>query len=475
MRYRATPHRRLLAVCLAVAATTAGAQGSQSLDDFSLSPGLSSSSAGDTAGGAQTLDEIVAVVGDDVVLESELDDAVAQIRARAGQRVDQAPPNVLRSQVLDRVILQRLQMQRAEQRGIQVSDEEIDQGIARIAQQNNMDMAQFTRAVAGDGMSMQQLREQVRNELMISKLRRQEVMSQVVVTDTDVDRHLANQSLREAENRSYRVRRLLITVPPDANDETLAAARERIDRLRTRIVDEGADFASVAASQSQGDSAADGGDMGWVAGSALSETLVDVLPRLQTGAVSDVFRGPDGFQIVRLEARRGGGTAPAEQRVMVDEVKARHILLRPNEIRDDERTRELARQLRERIEAGDDFAALARDYSDDNATASQGGDMGWVQPQRLPGASRQQLADVATGEVSRIFQTRSGYEIVKVEDRRQRDQTREAARAEVRRALGEQKSEEEGQLWLRKLRDEAYVDIRMPGYQSTPAAGAGGR
>ena len=473
MRYRAKPHRTLLAACLAVAATTAGAQGGPSLDDFSLSPGLSSPSTGGGTGGAQTLDEIVAVVGDGVVLESELDNAVAQIRARAGQRVNQAPPNVLRSQVLDRIILQRLQMQRAEQRGIQVSDEEIDQGIARIARQNNMDMAQFTRAVAGDGMSMQQLREQVRNELMISKLRRQEVMSQVVVTDADVDRYLENQSLREAENRSYRLRRLLISVAPDADDAALSAARERIDRLRTRIVDEGADFASVAASQSQGEYAADGGDMGWIAGDALPEALTDVVPGLQRGEISDVFRGPDGFQIVRLEARRGGASAPAEQRVMVDEVKARHILLRPNEIRDDERTRELARQLRERLEAGADFAALARDYSDDSATASQGGDMGWVQPQRLPGASRAQLADLEAGEVSRIFQTGNGYEIVKVEDRRQRDQTREAVRAEARQALGEQKSEEEGQLWLRKLRDEAYVDIRMPGYQSTPTAGGG--
>ena len=323
MRYRAKPHRTLLAACLAVAATTAGAQGGPSLDDFSLSPGLSSPSTGGGTGGAQTLDEIVAVVGDGVVLESELDNAVAQIRARAGQRVNQAPPNVLRSQVLDRIILQRLQMQRAEQRGIQVSDEEIDQGIARIARQNNMDMAQFTRAVAGDGMSMQQLREQVRNELMISKLRRQEAMSQVVVTDADVDRYLENQSLREAENRSYRLRRLLISVAPDADDAALSAARERIDRLRTRIVDEGADFASVAASQSQGEYAADGGDMGWIAGDALPEALTDVVPGLQRGEISDVFRGPDGFQIVRLEARRGGASAPAEQRVMVDEVKAR--------------------------------------------------------------------------------------------------------------------------------------------------------
>ncbi|MES1925931.1 peptidylprolyl isomerase [Salinisphaera sp. T31B1] len=349
----------LTALPLTLAAAPAFAQGS--LSDFSLlsSPGQSAPAAPQ---GPQTIDRIVAVVGDDVVLESELDSAVAQVRARSGGRADQLPPNVLRSQILDQLIMTKLQVARAKEQNIQVSDQEIDQGIARIAQQNNMSMAQFNQAVAADpSMTVPQLREQVQQELMVSKLRRQEVMSKVVVTDDDVDRYLENQSLR------------------------------------------------------------------------------------------------------------GDGQSPLDsgQRVMVDEIKARHILLKPNEIRDDQRTRELARQIKERLAAGDDFAALAREYSDDNATANQGGELGWVQPARLDPNSRRQLASLNNGQVSQIFQTQEGYELIKVEDRRQRDQTREAMRNQARMALGEQKSGEEGELWLRKLRDEAYVDIRMPNYQPT--------
>jgi len=307
---------------------------------------------------AAPLDGIVAVVGDDVVLESELQASINQIRARAGSRVDQMPGNVLRSRVLDRLIMTRLQAARANERGITVSDTEIDQGMARIAKQNGMNRQQFMRAVANDGMDPQTLRAQVREELLVSKLRRQEVMKKVVVTEDDIDRYLENQSLRE-----------------------------------------------------------------------------------------------DG------DTQAAGGT------VMVQELELRHILLQPNEIRGDQRTQDLARQIRERLKAGDDFAALAREYSDDNATANQGGSLGWVRPDQFESATQRQLADLKIGQVSRVFQTREGYEIIKLQDRRQKDKTLEARRDRARAQLGKQKAADEGQLWLRKLRDEAYVDIRMQGYQ----------
>lgn len=349
----------LSALPLCMVATVAHAQ-SSSLSDFSLlSPSSQQSAMGSSS---QTLDKIVAVAGDDVVLSSELESAVAQIRSRADGRVNQVPPNVLRSQVLDQLIMTKLQVARAKERNIQISDQDIDQGIARIAQQNNMSMAQFSQAVNADpSMTITQLRDQVSQELMVSTLRREEVMSKVVITDDDVDRYLENQALRD------------------------------------------------------------------------------------------------------------GGQTPVDngQKVLVDEIQARHIQLKPNEIRDDARTRELARQIEQRLAAGDDFAALAREYSDDNATANQGGELGWVQPARLDPSSRRQIENLNNGDVSQIFQTSEGYEILKVEDRRQRDQTREAQRNQARMALGEQKSSEEGELWLRKLRDEAYVDIRMPDYQPT--------
>ncbi|WP_353109640.1 peptidylprolyl isomerase [Salinisphaera dokdonensis] len=462
--------RHLLATSLVLAITplafTALPAAAQSLgmpDDFSLS--ATTPSSGES--GAQTLDKIIAVVGDDVVLESELDQAVMRIQARAGSRASQMPPNLLRSQVLDKLIMQRLQIQRARDRNVEISEQEVDDGLRRIAQQNSMNMQQLARAVASDGMTMSQLREQIRQELMISKLRRQEVMSQVTVSDDDVDRYLENQSLRAAEDREYRVRHIVVPVPQGADSETVESTRERLQTLRDEIVAGDADFADVAASQSQGENAMEGGDMGWMDGGYLPSTFADVVPRLQPGETSDVFRDADGFHLVQLEDVRGGESVMPDRKVMVQEVQASHILLKPNEIRDDERTRDLARQLRERLEAGDDFAALAREYSDDSATANQGGELGWVQPQRLDPATRRQLSDLATGDVSPIFQTAEGYEILRVADRRERDQTREAVRERARRALGEQKSTEEGEMWLRKLRDEAYVDVRMPGYQST--------
>lgn len=450
---------------LAFTAGPAAAQGFGFGDDYSLSSITSDADSSDN--GRQTLDQIVAVVGDGVVLESELDAAVSRIRARAGARADRMPENILRSQVLDQLIMQRLQVQRAHERNIEISEAEVDQGIQRIAQQNNMNMQQFMRAVASDGMSMDQLRAQIREELLVSKLRRQEVMSKVVVSDEDVDRYLENQSLRESEDREYRLRHILVPVPAGADSATIEARQDRARDLRSRIVEEDADFADVAASQSRGEHAAEGGDMGWVAGTALPGAFAEAVTALAPGETSDVFRDEEGFHLLRLEDMRGGEALEPQQKVMVDEVQASHILLKPNEIRDDERTRDLARQLRERLEAGDEFAAVAREYSDDNATANQGGELGWVQPQRLDPATRRQISELQAGEISPIFQTNEGYEIIRVAERRERDQTREAMRERIRRTLGEQKSTEEGELWLRKLRDEAYVDVRMAGYQST--------
>lgn len=461
--------RLVLAALPAVLAFTIPAS-AQGLTVPSVGSGFSLSGPDQSSTGtkdARTLDRIVAVVGEGVILESELDEAVQRIRARAGQRADQVPDNVLRSQVLDRLIMQRLQIQRARDRGIQISDAEVDAGLQRIAQQNRMDMQQFARAVAADGMSMEQLRAQVREELLISKLRRQEVMAKVSVSEDDVDRYLENRSLRGAADREYRVRHILVSVPAGADSDSVEQARERAQALRARIVEENADFANIAAAESDGTNAMDGGDLGWRDGAALRASFAEVLPRLQPGEVSRVFRDEDGFHLVRLEDVRASESTLPDERVMVEEVQASHILLTPNEIRNDERTRELARQLRERLEAGADFAALAREYSDDSATANQGGELGWVNPQQLDPVTRRQVQALAAGEVSPIFQTREGYEIVQVADRRERDQTREAMRERARRALGEQKSVEEGELWLRKLRDEAYVDIRMPGYRST--------
>lgn len=468
MRYPVT--LRLVIGLLPVFAVAAAAGAQQlgagvGLDNFSLG-GMSSQSQQ-----PQSLDKIVAVVNDDVILKSQLNSAVAEIRQRNAAQIGRLPPNALRSQVLDQLIMRQLQIQKADQDGIKVSNAEIQQGVARIAQRNNMSLQQFTRAVTRSGMRMSDLRDRIRDEIKISKVRQKEVMGKVAVSDQDVDRYLQNQSLRLSRDHEYRLRQIKLNLPADADATTTGVIRDRLERLRRRIISGEIRFADAARSVSQGPHSADGGDRGWVSGATLPDGFDSALAGISAGQISPVFRGPDGLYLLKLEDERGGdSTDDAQKRVMVTEAHIRHIIVKPNEIRNDARTRKLARQIRQRLLAGGDFATLAKKYSDDKGTSRQGGDVGWIALNRLPPDTRRHIENLDEGEISRIFQTDDGYEIVKLIDRRQRDETEQAKRDKVRQTLGRKRASEQGDRWLRKLRDEAYVDIRMPDYQPTSGA-----
>lgn len=420
---------------------------------------------------SQTLDKIVAVVNDDVILKSELDAAVAQLKQRDAGQIGQIPPNVLRSQVLDQLIMRKLQIQKADEDGIKVSKAELQQGLSRIAQRNNMTLQQFKQAVAQSGMSMSDLRQRVRDEIKVSKVRQKEVMQKVAVSDQDVNRYLQNQSLRVSRNHQYHLRQIKLNLPAGAKSTATGVVRDRLENLRQQITSGKTRFADAARKVSQGQHASDGGDLGWVSGSKLPDSFDSALAGLNKGQISSVFRGPDGFYLIKLEDERGNHNTSSGQnqnKVMVTEAHVRHIILQPNEIRSDARTRKLAQQIHQRLLAGDDFATLARKYSDDKSTARQGGDVGWVPIKRLPPDTQQHIANLHKGEISPIFQTQGGYEIIKLVNRRQRDETQEAERKKARQTLGRKRAGEKGDLWLRKLRAEAYVDIRMSNYQPTP-------
>ncbi|MGB7754524.1 MAG: peptidylprolyl isomerase [Salinisphaera sp.] len=451
-----------------LALPVAGAQQlgtSGGLDSFSLG-GMSSQNRQ-----PQSLDKIVAVVNSDVILKSELDAAVAQLKQRNAGQIGQMPPNVLRSQVLDQLIMRQLQIQKANEVGIKVSKAELQQGLSRIAQRNNMNLQQFTQAVAQSGMNMSDLRQHVREEIKISKVRQKEVMGKVSVSDQDVDRYLQNQSLRFSRDHQYHLRQIKLDLPAGSDSTTTGVVRDRLTTLRNQITSGKTSFADAARSVSQGQHAADGGDLGWMSGSSLPDSFDSALAGLSAGQISPVFRGPDGLYLLKLENERGGSndqSGPAQKKVMVTEAHIRHIIVKPNEIRSDARTRKLAQQIRQRLLAGDDFAALARKYSDDKGTARQGGDVGWIPLNRLSPDTRRHIKKLHKGEISHIFQTHDGYEIIKLINRRERDETQQAKRNKARETLGRKLASEEGNLWLRKLRDEAYVDIRMPNYQPTP-------
>ncbi|WP_353251967.1 peptidylprolyl isomerase [Salinisphaera sp. PC39] len=421
---------------------------------------------------AEQLDRIVAVVGEGVILESELDAATRQIQARLGPEAQRIPEDVLRSQVLDQLIIKRLQTQRAEKAGMRVEDSEVNAALQRLAQQNGMSLDQFLRNIRADGMEPQDLRERLRDELLINKLRQREVNSRIVVTEEDVDRYLESESLRVQENREYRIRHLLISLPDGASPEQVRAARQRIETLRERAVSGTASFSDLVIAHSDGQKALEGGDLGWLAGGYLPTVFSEVVPKLEVGEISEPFRGASGYHLIKLEDVRATGNAAApDEQVIVEEVKARHILLELNEIRDDERARREAEKLRERILAGDDFAELARQHSDDPGSANQGGDLGWAPAEAYNPAFAERLRQLEAGEISEPFKSPNGWHIVEVLDRRERDQTEERRRARARQALGRRKVEEEGEVWLRRLRDEAYVEIRMDDYKKDAEIG----
>ncbi|MEQ8798503.1 MAG: peptidylprolyl isomerase [Salinisphaeraceae bacterium] len=428
--------------------------------------GLSLSPAAGVAQDSE-LDEIVAVVNDGLILESEMEGAVAQVRQRAGAQINNVPDEVVQSQVLEQLILRELQMQRANRAGLSVSDSELNQAIERMAAQNGMTADQFMNSVRAEGLSVTAMRARLREQILIDKLKQREIAGRVVVTDEDVDRYLESESLRVQENREYRIRHILVSVSENAGQSTIDAARDRINELRERA-QENDSFSELAVAHSDGQNALEGGDLGWLAGGFLPTLFSDVVPRLQPGEISEPFRGPSGFHLIQLaDVRRTDGQQTAAEQAVVKEYQARHILLELNEIRNDERAEAEAERLRKRILAGDDFTQLARENSDDTSSANQGGELGWLQAESMSPPFAEQLRSLKPGETSQPFRTDSGWHVLEVQDTRQRDLSQERRRQRARQALGRQKMQEESEIWLRKIRDEAFVDIRLEGYQDS--------
>lgn len=416
----------------------------------------------------QNLDKVVAVVGQGVILQSELEQATQRIRQRMGDKARRMPENVLRSQVLDRLILKRIQTQRAERAGMSVSDQELNQAMQRLAQQNGMDRQQFMNALRTQGMQPDYMRERLRDDLLINKLRKKEVARRVSVTPEEVDRYLQSEQLRLKEDSEYHIRHILVAISEGASPDAIQAARERTEKLRERAVSGDESFADLAIAHSDGQKALEGGDLGWLSGGFMPTIFSEVVPGLSPGDVSKVFRGPSGFHLIKLTGiRDSSGQQTTQSADMVQEVKARHILLRLNEIRDNERAKAEIAKLRQRLQAGDDFAELARSESDDKNTANQGGDLGWIQPGQMPPAFAEPLRTLEPGSMSEPFRTSQGWHIVQVQDRRERDLSEERRRQKARQAIGQRKMRGETEVWRRKLRDEAYVDIRMEGYQGS--------
>jgi peptidyl-prolyl cis-trans isomerase SurA len=410
--------------------------------------------AGATSGQARELDRIVAVVNDDVIVQSELNAAAQTVRQQLEQERRPMPPRqVLERQVLERMIVTRLQLQLANSTGIRVDDETLNRTIQDIAAQNGLSLGQFRDILERDGFSFARFREDIRNEIAINRLQQRQVINRITVTEQEIENFLANQTVQGTEDMRFRLAHILIALPEAASPEQIQAAyaraQEVLEELRA-----GADFHETAVTFSEGQQALSGGDLGWREAGQIPTLFAEVVVDMGVGEVSEPIRSPSGFHIVKLVDREG------EQHV-VTQTQARHILLRPNELVGQAEVRARLEQLAQRIEAGEDFATLARSHSEDPASAANGGSLGWVNPGDLVPQFEDVMNRLAPGEVSRPFETPFGWHVVQVLERRQHDSTEEFQRNRAREMIRARKAEEELEVWLRRLRDEAYVEVRV--------------
>ncbi len=405
---------------------------------------------------ATPLDRIVVVVNDGVILQTEIDraidEALIQIRARG---LAMPPEAALRDQVLERLILQRLQTQRAQQAGIRVDDKELNEVLTRIAQQNGMTLAGFAEALRAEGTDYLSVREQIREEILVNRLRQREVESRVTVTDQDIELFLANQPANP--DAEYRLAHILVSVPDGATPEQRATAGAKAASLRERVVG-GEDFASVAVAESDGQQALQGGDLDFRTADALPSLFASAAADLAPGDVSPVLETGNGYHIIKLMEERGGA-----ERQTVEETHARHLLIETNTLRNEAQAETLIHDLHGRIAAGESIETLAQEHSDDPGSKNNGGDLGWQPPGVFDPAFQTQVDALAPGELSAPFQTQFGWHVVEVLERRTRDVTELARRGRARQALQERRAAEEYDTWLRRLRAEAYIEYRQAG------------
>lgn len=402
---------------------------------------------------AQVLDTIVAVVEDDVILERELQNEVLAVVQRIQASKSEIPPNyILRKQVLEKMIVDKLQRQLAEKAGINISEEMLNSSVADIAQRNNMNVEQFREELARQGMDYTAFLNNMRNEIVINQLRGREIGGRIKVTDREVDHYLETQDKIGDASIQYHLGHILVAVKEGASaseiQKALAKAGDIVNKLRG-----GADFTQMAMTQSDDANALKGGDLGWRTMSEMPTLFVTDASNMTTGDIGGPIRSPSGFHIIKMLETKGVG-----QHTIV-KTKVRHILIKTNELIDDAEAKKRLLALKQRITDGDDFASLARTHSDDKGSALKGGSLDWVGPNDLVKPFEEAMSKLAINEISEPVQTQFGWHLIQVLDRENKDDSSDYRKNQVRDAIRKRKIEEETELWLRKLRDEAYVEI----------------
>jgi len=435
-------HKAFLQGCL-IALAVAGASAAYSQTRETPSSGV-------------LLDRVAATVNEGVVLQSELDEQMLIIAARMrAQQVELPPQNVMRKQVLDRLVLQELQIQRADRAGIKVADETLNNALKDVAQQNGIELRDLPDALAAQGIEYASYREQLRKELSMQILRQRDVIGRINVSPREIDQFLERQKKMPSESNEYDVSHILIAVPQAATPDELETAEKKAQEVYDKAV-AGEDFGRLAVQFSNAQTALEGGRLGPRKGSELPTFLGEVIADMKAGDITKPLRTPSGYHIIRLNEIKGNTT------VIVNQVHARHILIKTNELQDDATVEQKLVSIRDRIlNKGENFAAVASVVSEDPGSAAEGGDLGWSNPGTFVPEFEKELAQLQPDEISQPFRTQYGWHIIQLLGRRQFDNTEDLQRQRAFGALREAKADEETELWLRRLRDEAYVEYKL--------------
>jgi peptidyl-prolyl cis-trans isomerase SurA len=401
------------------------------------------------------LDRVVAVINDGVVTESELDEQVAMITEQLLERkTTPPPPAVLRAQILERLVLQEVQLQRADHLGLKITDEQLNSALGELAKNNGITLSQLPQALAAQGIEYGSYRDNIRKEMTLTQLRRRDVLNKIGVTPRELEQFIERIKRLPAEDVEYNTSHILLAIPPEATQAQVEEVTKRAQEIFERAKAE--DFSKLAVAYSNSQDALEGGGLGWRKGLELPTIFQEVVVGLKPGEVSKPLVTPNGVHLVKLIEQRSSQGSPIQ-----DQVHARHILMKPNELQDDATIKLKLAGIRERILKGEDFGVFASSMSEDPGSAVNGGDLGWAGPGTYVPEFETVIAGLAENQISEPFQSPFGWHIVQLLGKRKFDITEESLRDRAYRQLIDSRADEETELWLRRLRDEAFVDTSM--------------
>ena len=402
-----------------------------------------------------TVDRVIAIVNDEAVTQYELDEARRVVQQQLKQQKVQSPPaDVLDKQVLERLITQRALLQQAKEDGVKIDDSQVERAIQRIATENKLSAEEFRKVLAQENIPYTKYRDDIRNEMVVQRLREREVDSKVQVSDAEVDQYLATLKAQNAGETEYRIAHILVMVPEQASAEQIENRRQRAEEA-LRSIRSGADFAQIAASFSDANDALQGGNLGWRSGARLPTVFADTVREQKVGTVSGVLRSAAGFHIVKLLEKRNHDDA-----TLVDQTHARHILVRVNELTSEAEAKAKIERMKDRLDSGANFADLAKLNSED-ASAAKGGDLGWLSAGDTVPEFDEAMKKLQPNQISPPVRTSFGWHLIQVLERRKQDVTIDRARSEAQTAIRQRKADEAFQDWVRQVRDKAFVEIRL--------------